>query len=374
MNGIDLYICHNFESTMALKKEHISALRLQHQHIGNKSFTKPAEVVRWMGALQAQDYEMSKWAVGVRMHKATDALVEKALDAGEILRTHVLRPTWHLVAAEDLPWMLELTAPHVKRTAAYSHKQLGLEEEILKKSNALIEKALTKHGHLSRKELMEALQEAKMDTSANRASHFLFAAELDGLICSGPSKGKKLSYALLEDRVPKTPKLNRDEALATLAQRYFASHGPATLKDFAWWSGLSPTDAKKGLLACDGQLHKAEIEGAFYWYAQLDGVRKNAQDIHILPAYDEFIISYADRSASLDATFGKHAISNNGIFKATIIVDGQVIGTWKRTLKPKQVLVSMDFFNKPTEATIEKVRAQFDPYAHFLAKELVLEL
>lgn len=356
-----------------MKKEQIAALRLQAQHIGNEEFKKPAEVVRWMTAIQAQDYEMSKWAVGIRMVKGSSNLVEKALDAGEILRTHVLRPTWHLVAAEDLPWMLELTANHVQRAALYSHKQLGLDEEVLKKGIKVIEKALSKHKYLSKDALITQLQEAKIDTSANRASHFLFAAELEGLICSGPSQGNKLTYALLEERVPKVIKMTREEALGTLALRYFTSHGPATLKDFVWWSGLSPADAQKGILANDGRLQQEDIEGVAYWLKPVEGRKKNAKDIHVLPAYDEFIISYTDRSASLAAEFGKHAISNNGIFKPTIVVEGQVVGAWKRLSKPKQLSISMDFFHKPTDGLLEKTKRQFEAYAQFVGKEVVFE-
>ncbi|HTF82611.1 MAG TPA: winged helix DNA-binding domain-containing protein [Cytophagales bacterium] len=354
-----------------MQKKHIALQRLQSQHIHQQHHTKPEEVVRWMAAMQAQDYEMVKWGIGVRIHgESNDILVEKALDEGKILRTHVLRPTWHVVAAEDIYWMLELTAPHVKRAASYYNKQLGLDDAILKKSNTIILKALEKSKFLTREAIVSLLQQANIDTNDQRGGHLLFDAELNGLVCSGPRQGKHQTYALLEERVPTRHTLDRDEALATLALRYYRSHGPATAKDFMWWSGLSMGDVKKALHYNSGSLHSEQIEEETYWYVLEGGpVKTKDKIIEVLPAFDEFMVAYTERSASLAPAYARDTISGNGIFKPIIVADGQVIGIWRRISKPKHLEITVQFFESPSEDLSQKVIAKFKAYENFMDKK-----
>ena len=223
---------------MKMSLTEISDARLISQKITTPEYENAKDVVSWMGAMQAQDYSMAKWAIGVRMTGATDKSVQSALDKGEILRIHLLRPTWHLVAAEDIYWMLQLTAHKIKSSLKTRHKGLGLTESVQLKLQKIIVKELSGNVNLTRDELAIEFQKAGIRTDENRLSHILFRAEMDGIICSGPMKGKKLSYSLLGERVPQKRELSRDEALSELAKRYFHSRCPATIHDFIWWSIL----------------------------------------------------------------------------------------------------------------------------------------
>jgi hypothetical protein len=211
----------------------IARLRLHNQLLSRTEFTEPEQVVAWLGAVQAQDYAGAKWALGLRLANATDAAIEEAIDRGRILRTHVMRPTWHFVTPADIRWMLELTAPRVRALLAYNDRQLGLDQVTFKKSSAVLEKALQNNQQLTRGELTPILEKAGIAVEGLHLGQLLTHAELDGLVCSGPRKGKQFTYALLEERAPEARLLEREAALAELSRRYFHSHGPATLQDFA---------------------------------------------------------------------------------------------------------------------------------------------
>ena len=229
-------------------------------------FSTSAALVQWMGCIQAQDFAGGKWAIGSRIKGMTEAAVEKDFNEGRFLRTHVLRPTWHFVAPEDIRWMLKLTAPRLKAFNKNMHRNLEITPAILKRSTAIIEKALAGGKQLTRTELLLRLKKSKINTDDIRFSFLLMDAELDGVICSGPRQGKQFTYALLEERVPPAAAKSREEALTELARRYFSSRGPATLPDFAWWGGITLSDAKKGLEQCRQELAHEEINGQAYWF------------------------------------------------------------------------------------------------------------
>src|SRR6185369_4462037 len=213
--------------------------RLHNQKLSSSELEKPVDVVRWLGAVQAQDYHAALWALALRMRNATHAAVEAAFNHGEIIRTHVLRPTWHFVAPEDIRWLLQLTAPCINRRCSGTYRRFGLDDAVFKRSTKVFVKALRGGKHLTRAALRAAHNQAGIPADDTvRMGHLLLRAELDGLICSGPRLGKQFTYALLEERVPPGKTLTREEALAELTRRYFSSHGPATLQDFVWWSGL----------------------------------------------------------------------------------------------------------------------------------------
>ena len=284
--------------------------RLQNQKLGSSRFSKAADVVRWMGAAQAQDFNAAKWALGLRMRKATDAVVEEAFNKGEILRTHVMRPTWHFVAPEDIRWLLQLTSPRVNLRAGPNYRKFELDAALFKRSNKIFTTALQGGKHLTRPALKSKLNAAGIDANDGvRLAHILLRAELDGVICSGPRIGKQFTYALLEERAPVAKTLDRDEALAELTQRYFRSHGPATLQDFVWWSGLTVEDAKRGI----AQVGTPGFKGT------------KQSSAHLLPAFDEYFVAYKDRQIAAGP------LSTWDVLGPTFIIDGIAAGKWKRT-------------------------------------------
>ncbi|RDC64323.1 winged helix DNA-binding domain-containing protein [Adhaeribacter pallidiroseus] len=342
--------------------------RLTNQQIAGTNCTTPPEIVQWLGAIQAQDYGMAKWAVGVRLPGSTHQHIEAALDNGQIIRMHILRPTWHFVAARDIRWMLELTAPHLKRMAASMNRKLELETGVFFKIFALLTQALAGGQQLTRPEIMAILNQAGIRTDDFRSSHIMFQAELEGLVCNGARREKQLTYALLDEKVPtSTHSFTRPEALAELASRYFTSHGPATLPDFAWWSGLNLTDARLGLEAIKAQLMSETIADQTYWFTDA-AINQNParESLYLLPAFDEFMVSYKDRSASLDYTYAKAAITGNGIFKPIVVVDGKVVGTWKPIIKKQQVSFAFQLFNPSDILNPELVRHAQQKFLTFL--------
>ncbi|MEO6497429.1 MAG: winged helix DNA-binding domain-containing protein, partial [Mucilaginibacter sp.] len=278
----------------------IIRLRLYVQHLSRQQYKNPGELVGYLGAVQAQDYAGAKWAMGLRLTNAKDSVIEKAMTAGDILRTHVLRPTWHFVTPKDIRWMIELTAPRIKQMSVTRNRQLKLDAAIFKKSNDILAKALG-GGQLTRSELSEKLEEAGIKTGTERLVHLLMTAELDCVITSGAKQGKQFTYALFDDRVPNLKRFKKEEAVAKLAKRYFNSRGPATLHDFAWWSGLTQTDAKTGLEEIKKELVSINIKGATYWMPpHIPDIILPAAATYLLPAYDEFTIAYKDRSAAIN--------------------------------------------------------------------------
>ncbi|MGS2739730.1 winged helix DNA-binding domain-containing protein [Sinomicrobium sp. M5D2P17] len=349
----------------------IALSRLENQHIAGKRFKTAKDVVKWMGAMQAQDPQMIKWAVGIRLPGTTENIIEEAINRGDLIRTHLLRPTWHLVAAEDLRWILKLTAPNIRTSMRSRNKQLGLTEAIFHKSNHVLQKTLETGKHLSRRELVAELQNAGLPTDDNRSSHLLLHAELEGILCSGGIKDKQMTYALLDERVPAYDVPDRDESLAKLAEIYFTSHCPATVQDFIWWSGLSITDARKATEMIKSGFSAEKIGDTEYLFPiAFSGKTTHMHSIHVLPAFDEFLISYKDRSASLPPKHQHKAVSNNGIFWPVITHRGNVIGTWKRTIKKDKVKIELNYLINPGKEIKVKTEQAFTQYAEFLGKDI----
>jgi hypothetical protein len=342
---------------MTLTLNDLSITRLHYQQVMAGKFRKAAELVSWMGAMQAQDYSMAKWAVGVRLPRSTDKAIQNAIDKGDIIRTHVLRPTWHLVAAKDVRWMLDLTGPHIIGSLKSRHRELELSPTIFKKCFAIFSKALSGGAHLTREELLQILEQRTITTLEQRGAHILLSAELNKLICSGPMRGKKNTYCLFEERVPPGRKISRDEAINSLISRYFQSHGPATLQDFIWWSGLPVADAKRGLEIMRSELESEIVESKTYWFKDAFAEKPVKDSAFLLPAFDEFIISYKDRSACLSNSHHRSTISINGIFRPVILINGRVSGTWKKSVKNGKLTVEMEFFPKEKAHKNEAIRS-----------------
>lgn len=349
-----------------MNKADVAQIRLFNQQIAATKFTRTEEIVSWFGAMQAQDYPMAKWAIGLRLPGSTEQTIEAAVAKGAILRTHILRPTWHFVAATDIRWMLALTAARIRSASAGMFRELGLDAKVFQKSNRVIAKALEGGNHLTRPELRLELERAGLITGEMRMTCFVFNAELDLMICSGARRGKHQTYALLDERAPKPAVLSREESIAELARRYFTSHAPATLKDFVWWSGLSVADAKKGLEMNQSNLVNETIEEQTYWMPPSISIPKDAPDsFHLLPAFDEFMVAYKDRSASLDAHLAKQAITGNGIFKPIIVANGKIAGIWKRSLKKDSIVIEKIPFRKLSRAENKAFHEKALEYALF---------
>ena len=354
---------------MALTPAEISRIRLNCQHIAGTKYTTAKDVVGWMGALQAQDYAMSKWAAGVRLPDSTEKSIEQAINSAEIIRTHALRPTWHLVSADDIYWMLELTAPHIKASMRARDKELELTAAVLSKTNSLLEKILSGGRHATREEILAVFTKAKIGTSNNRASHILLNAELEGIVCSGAVQGKKNTYALLSERVPKKKMLSRDEALALLAKKYFSSHGPASVQDFLWWSNLPVADGRRALEMVKSQFISETIGSETYWFSDASlGHDEDRASMFLLPAFDEFLISYKNRHASLHVKHHPKAFSSNGIFWPVVVADGQVIGVWKRVFRKNTVVIETALFQRLSRPAKKLIENKAHTFGQFLDK------
>lgn len=347
--------------------------RLRNQHLSRPNLKSPAAVVEWLCAVQAQDYPAAKWALGSRMRSAVDGDLERAFNDGAILRTHVLRPTWHFVLPTDIRWLLALTAPRIKAGLAHRHQKLGLDARTLRRAGSAIGKALLDGIARTRDELREVLGGAGIGSlGVERMTHIMAMAELDGIVCSGPRKGKQFTYALLDQRAPQGPALDRDEALAALASRYFRSRGPASVHDFAKWAGLTVADARQGLLAVEEDLRSAEANRATLWFPATRPARASVPTAYLLSLYDELLSSYKDRSAMLEPRHANKLVGRGNALTAVIAIDGRIVGTWKRRMGAKAVTIETRYFDRPARSAARAVRAAARRYGQFLGLPVVL--
>jgi Winged helix DNA-binding domain len=342
----------------------IAHRRLAPQRLTHSTATTPADVVGWLGAVQSQDYAGAKWSLGMRMPYATDAAIEQAFADGAILRTHVMRPTWHFVVPADIRWMLALTAPRVKATLAYNDRQWCLDPALIARGIAVIADVLSGQ-QLTRAELGAALTAAGIAVDGYRLGQLMSHAELDGVVCSGARRGKQFTYALLDERVPPAPVLPRDAAVTELARRYFVGHGPATARDFVWWSGLTAADARAGLDALGSELESTTIDGETYWFAAAPASVGPVDTAWLLPTFDEFMVGYA----GFDHT-RRGGAANDLVFESTIMIAGQMVGSWRRTLAKRAVLIELAPFAPFTTQQTAAVQAAAQRFADFVGLPL----
>ena len=347
--------------------------RLTNQHLAGPGLADPTAIVRRLGAVQAQDYSGGKWGIGLRGERVTDAMVEAALDNGSIVRTHVLRPTWHMMAAEDARWMLALTGPRVLAANAGYCRKLGLDDAIFKKSAKVITKALSGGKHLTREELSAALDRTGIDTSlVQRLAYLMMHAEVTGLICSGPRRGKQFTYALIDERIPATAPRSRDDALAELARRYFTTRGPATAHDYSWWSGLTIADAKKSIALLDDELSSEIVDDTTYWFTgEIPPKARRKPEAHLLPNYDEYFIGFRDRSAILNVVKRMSLVPGDPMFTLHVVsLDGQIVGGWKRSMSAKAANVEITLAVKPKPDERKAIERAVQRYGDFLERPL----
>lgn len=316
-----------------MKPDALAALRMQSLGLWGTRFETPQQVVRWLTALQAQEFPMAKWSIAQRTRGATKDDVEQAFADGVIVRTHVLRPTWHFVLGEDIRWLLKVTAPRVHALNAYYNKQHELDKKLFAKSNTLIAKGLEGGAHLTRRELAAVLKRGGIRASGARLAYIMMCAELDALVCSGAMRGKQHTYALLDERAPGAKALEREAALAELTKRYFTSRGPATLNDFLRWSSLTAAEGREGLALVGKDLESDVIDGKAYWFGAAPRGRASTKPaVDLVQGYDEIIMSYSE---SRDESF---RLGDAPFFNA-VLLDGRLIGHWKPTAQRNSVLI-----------------------------------
>jgi hypothetical protein len=362
-----------------MRNQDIAQRRLHTQHIAGTPLNTAAEVVGWLGAVQSQDYAGAKWAVAQRTNGLTDADLDQAFADGAILRTHVLRPTWHFVTPADIRWLLDVTKPRVHALNAYMYRQCELDEEVLRRGSDVLAAALADGRQLTRSELGAALAQAGIIADGIRLGYIIHYAELEAVICSGARRGKQFTYALLAERAPHAQRLDPAEALAELAKRYFTSHGPATLKDLTWWSSLTLAEAKRAVELAGNQLASEVIGDQTYWFSPATpSVSQPPADeyrpqVFLLPNYDEYI-SYADRSAIFHPRdVEKMAPQKNTVYVHFIVINGQIVGAWQRVFKAGAVFINQLPFRRFTSAEAAAMAAAAQRFSEFLGLPVVIE-
>lgn len=341
--------------------------RLANQHIANPAPGRPEDVVHDLGMVQAQDYLGALWAVGLRLPGASQDEVEQAIADRKFVRTWPARGTLHFVAAQDVRWMLALTASRNILHTAGRYRQLRLEQADFDRSREIIARALQGGNRLPRAALYRALEEAGVSTDGQRGIHILGRLAQEGLICFGPRQGKTHVFVLLEEWLHPAEVLPHDQALAELARRYFTSHGPATAQDFAWWSGLPVAEARASLEMARSQLAQEETDGQTYWLPRsAPGKREPPGSAHLLPGFDEYLVGYRERSAVLDPLYVLSTNAGGGMLNPTIVIDGKVVGTWKRVLKKGSVIITPNWFAPPDEGQVRAFNTAALQYAAFL--------
>jgi hypothetical protein len=345
-------------------------LRLAHQRLSTAPFATASAAVAGLGAMQGQEYLAARWAVGVRCAGLDEAAVEQALAEGSVVRTWAMRGTLQLLAAADARWMVDLVGPPALARHAPAMRRLGVDDAAYAAAEQVLLPSLRRRP-LTRPEVFAALEARGLSTAGQRGYYLLVQAGLRGRLCLGPRRGKQETYTLLEPWAPKAKPMARDHALVELARRYFTSHGPATLADFVWWAGLSRTDARAGLAGAEAGLAQQTIEGEAYW-GPPGSPPAPSDEAYLLPAFDEYVLGYADRTHVLRPQYSPRVLSKNGIFYPTLVSAGEVIGTWQRTLKKNSVVITLSPFARLTRAQRQAAGAAAERYAAFLGLQPVV--
>ncbi len=346
--------------------------RLLNQNIAHNSFTTIHDLVSHLGAVQSQDYIGGTWAMGLRMPNITITDVERAIAERTIVRTWPMRGTLHFIASEDIRWMIKLLVPKIMGRASSRHKQLELDEATFTKSGKIFRKALQGGKRITRDGMYKILAENNISPAGQRGIHILQQLAHEELLCFGEKKGKQFTFTLLDEWLPKTKLITREESLAEIAKRYFTSHGPATVADFAWWTGLNLTDARKGLESVKSALLNETINKEAFWFAESNRFSQKAvEELCLLPVYDEYLVGYKNRDAVFDTShLAKLGDRTNILFHPTILINGQVAGTWTRLFKKDTAVFNLNTFNKLNgneKAALEKAADKYGKFFNMQA-------
>lgn len=351
-----------------MSPDEILARRLQNLLLRGAPMPSPGAVLRRLGAVQSQDYGPAKWSLGLRADNVDDATVEDAFARGDLLRTHVLRPTWHFVAPEDIRWMLQLTGPRVHALNSHYYRKTGLDPATVGRATKLVGAELDGGNALTRKELAAAL-DGTIPESPSALAYLLMHAELEGVICSGPRRGRQHTHALLDERVPPQPTLTRDAALGELVRRYFTSHGPATVKDLRWWSSLTMADIRGGLQMVGSQLDHFAVDGRTYWWAPSADPPPPAPSpvAELMQPYDELFVGYQETKGLVDPErrWGSPQAGTT-IPNGVLIVDGRLAGHWKRTISADTVHFDVLSYETPDGPLSDALQVAADAQGRFL--------
>lgn len=354
----------------------IARRRLVNERLWGPPAARPEDVVGLLGAVQAQDYAGGKWSVGRRCAGATDAAVERALDEGTILRTHALRPTWHLVRASDIRWILELTSPRVHALNAYYYRQQGLDDDAFRLVHRSLERVLRGGNHLTRPEIRDVLAKDGFEAAGVRLAFVLMHAELEGLVCSGVRRGKEHTYALLEERAPAAPATFREEAAGELVRRFFTSHGPATIADLRWWSSLRVAEIRTGLEAAGGAVRSETVGGLAYWSGVEEAPAPAPRPaVLLLQGFDEYLVAYADTKHVFDAAGIRSSLTDARVLSSGVLVVGtQLNGHWKRRIAKGEVVVEVTPYRRLTEREGTALRSEARRLGEFLDAPVRLDV
>jgi hypothetical protein len=328
----------------------LSRRRLANSRLTGGGFETPEEVVGWHLAMQAQEYGPAKWSIGQRSTGLVDPVVEEAVAAGSIVRTHVLRPTWHFVARDDIRWLLAISGPRVQQGNAGRYRDLGLDERTRARAVEVIVSALVGGNRLTRNEIGAVLDDAGIDREGQRLPYILMHCELEAVIGSGGLSGKQHSYALLDERVPKGRRFDRDDAMVELARRYLRSHGPATVKDMNWWSGFTMADIRKALEMLGDEVRSETVDGIVFWSVAADEAPPPpARGAHLLQTYDELVVGFSESRFHGDsgAEVARAAWGDRTFPSGILLLNGGVGGHWRRTIDRKTVAVEVHLYGEP---------------------------
>ena len=360
-----------------MKDLSIASRRMRNSLLTQPTFKAPDEVVRWHGAMQAQDYGPAKWSIGQRASGLVDEDLDDALAEGSIIRTHVLRPTWHFVARSDLRWVLALTGPRVQQSNRARYRELGLDERTLARCERAIASALGGGDRLTRPEIGDVLDAAGIDRAGQRFPYILMHCELEAIICSGGMAGKQHTYALVDERVPTEAGFDRDRALAELTRRYLTSHGPATIKDLRWWSGLTVSDIKRALNALGSDVGSEEIDGLTLWSMSSDRPDPDRdRRVHLLQTYDEIIVGYTESRFLGDphTDVARTAWANRTLPTGVVLFAGAIAGRWRRKLHAGSVSIEVVLQARPSAREARELENAADRLGRFLGREWKLDV
>lgn len=355
----------------------LTGRRMGSSRLTGTPFDDAGDVVRWHGAMQAQDFGPAKWSIAQRSRRLQDPDIDLALAAGSILRTHVMRPTWHFVAPDDVRWLLALTGPRVQQHNAPRCRQLGLDGKTFARAEDLIASALEGGRHLTRAALSRVLRDGGVDASGQRMPYLLMHCELEALICSGPLDGKQQTYALLDERVPKNPPLDRDQALLELVRRYLGSHGPATVRDLRWWSSLTVADIESALSMLGSEVEHRTVEGLTVWWLAIEAARPpRGRRAHLLQAYDEVIVGYAESRFLGDplADHARAAWKNRTLPSGVVLMGSRVCGHWRRKAAKDSVAVEIVTYEGLQPRDVRAIERAVARLGRFLARPLTVEI
>ncbi len=353
----------------------IARLRLFNQRISDNKLSSPGEVVRWMGAVQCQDLLAGQWAVALRTRGQTLEDVERAVAQKKIVRTWPMRGTLHFVPPSDVRWMLKYLAQKSVHRASSRHKQLHLDGPTFSRSARIFEKTLEGGKQIGRFQAYELLERNGISCKGQRGIHILGRLSQDGLLCLGPRDGTSTTFVLLDEWIPPSKIPPRDEAIMKLALQYFTSHGPATVGDFAWWSSLALTEARSAVEEIKSRLNEETIAGTTYWFAHTAKVSDKAvSEAHLLPAFDEFLVAYKDRTFAVTPEHLKRTHPGGGILNPTVVIGNQIVATWGRTMQRDRTTVHIRPFRALSRREFGFVEEAAESYGSFLRKHVVVRM